>query len=87
MGSRWEWMWQTSSGEYPIWCKFVRVILGGLTQSWATRAEIQRKDVELDQALQDRETATSELESTLETVQKELAQVKEERDTLGASCH
>ncbi len=51
------------------------------------RAEIQRKDVELDQALQDRETATSELESTLEAVQKELAQVKEERDALGAYRH
>ncbi|KAI0826824.1 hypothetical protein BC628DRAFT_1319381 [Trametes gibbosa] len=47
------------------------------------RADIQRKDVELDQALQDRETATSELESTVETVQKELSQVKEERNALG----
>ncbi|KAI0667763.1 hypothetical protein C8Q78DRAFT_1052496 [Trametes maxima] len=47
-----------------------------------TRAEIQRKDVELDQALQDRETVTSELEATVETVQKELAQVKEEKYAL-----
>lgn len=47
------------------------------------RADIQRKDVELDQALQDRETATSELESSAETLQKELSQVKEERDSLG----
>ncbi|KAI0647815.1 hypothetical protein C8Q79DRAFT_924901 [Trametes meyenii] len=47
-----------------------------------TRAEIQRKDVELDQALQDRETATSELEATVEAVQKELAQVKEEKHAL-----
>ncbi len=55
------------------------------------RAEIQRKEIELDQALQDRETATSELESTLETVQKDLAQVKEEKDAIGTSrvlwCH
>ena len=71
-----------------------RLILGQASDTEAAqreledaRAEIQRKDVELDQALQDRETATSELESTLETVQKELAQVKEERDALGASCH
>ena len=35
------------------------------------RAEIQRKDIELDQAIQDRETATAGLEDTLETVQKE----------------
>ena len=47
------------------------------------KADIQRKDVELDQALQDRETASSELQSTLETVQKELAQVKQEKDSLG----
>lgn len=48
------------------------------------RADIQRKDVELDQALQDRETASSELQSTLGTLQKELEQVKQEKDSLGA---
>ena len=68
-----------------------RLLVGQAADSDATqreleeaRAEIQRKDIELDQALQDRETATSELESTLESVQQELAQMKEERDALGA---
>ena len=51
------------------------------------RAEIQRKDIELDQAIQDRETATAGLEDTLETVQKELAQVKHEKDELGTQPH
>ncbi|KAM5539450.1 hypothetical protein V8D89_006902 [Ganoderma adspersum] len=46
------------------------------------QANIQRKDVELDQALQDRETASSELQSTTEAVQKELEQVKQEKETL-----
>ncbi|EIW59409.1 uncharacterized protein TRAVEDRAFT_121374 [Trametes versicolor FP-101664 SS1] len=68
-----------------------RVLLSHATDSESAqreleeaRADIQRKDVELDQALQDRETATSELESSAETLQKELAQVKEERDSLAA---
>lgn len=47
------------------------------------RAEVEKKDVELDQALQDRESLSRDLEATLEGVQKELAQVKQERDQLG----
>lgn len=50
-----------------------------------TKAEVERKDVELDQALQDRETGTKELEATLETVRDELKQAKQERDEAGAS--
>ena len=49
-----------------------------------TRADIERKDVELDQAIQDRETATSGMETVLDRVQKELSQVKQEKDALGA---
>lgn len=45
-----------------------------------TKAELQRKDVELDQALQDRESATRELETLSENVQSELRQVKQEKD-------
>ena len=47
------------------------------------RADLSRKDVELDQALQDRETATRDLEATLEGVQKELDQVKQEKEDIG----
>lgn len=49
-----------------------------------TKAEVERKDVELDQALQDKETGTKELEATLENVQNELKQAKQERDEIGA---
>ncbi|EPQ51089.1 hypothetical protein GLOTRDRAFT_66309 [Gloeophyllum trabeum ATCC 11539] len=49
------------------------------------RAESERKDVELDQALQDRDTATKELEATLEATQKELQQVKEENSRLATT--
>jgi nucleoprotein TPR len=48
------------------------------------RAELERKEVELDQALQDRETAVKELEGNFEKLQDELQQVKQERDQLGA---
>lgn len=47
------------------------------------RAEGERKDVELDQALQDRESHTRELESSLDALQIELKEVKQERDQLG----
>ncbi|KAL6308319.1 hypothetical protein BKA93DRAFT_560042 [Sparassis latifolia] len=50
-----------------------------------TRAEFERKEIELDQALQDRESTTAELEATLEGVQKELAQVKQEKEELATS--
>ncbi|TFK52180.1 hypothetical protein OE88DRAFT_1367940 [Heliocybe sulcata] len=48
------------------------------------RAESERKDVELDQALQDKETAAKEADANVEAAQKELKQVKEERDQLAA---
>ncbi|KAI0338862.1 hypothetical protein BDW22DRAFT_1362157 [Trametopsis cervina] len=49
------------------------------------RAEVQRKEVELDQALQDRETASNELESVSEGLQNELRQVKQEKEEIVAS--
>ncbi|KAJ4482315.1 hypothetical protein J3R30DRAFT_3402901 [Lentinula aciculospora] len=49
------------------------------------RAEAERKDVELDQALQDREQSSKEMEQQAERLQEELSQVKQERDHLLAS--
>lgn len=46
------------------------------------RANAERKDVELDQALQDREQTSTVLESQIETLQTELKGVKAERDAL-----
>ena len=51
------------------------------------RAEADRKDIELDQAIQDGETKTKDLEDSLDTLQKEVAVIKEERDQLGACPH
>lgn len=48
-----------------------------------TKAEVQRKEVELDQALQDRETVSKELETVSESFQTELRQVKQEKDDIG----
>jgi len=48
-----------------------------------TRAELERKEVELDQALQDKESSAKDLETSVEVVYEELAQVKQERDHLG----
>lgn len=45
--------------------------------------ETEKKEVELDQALQDRESATKELEGSVESLQEELNLVKRERDELG----
>jgi nucleoprotein TPR len=50
-----------------------------------SRAENERKDVELDQALQDRESSVASLEAQVKTLQEEVAKVKEERNTLGES--
>jgi nucleoprotein TPR len=47
------------------------------------RAEVERKDVELDQALQDRESMAKELELSLEVAHKEVKQIGQERDQLG----
>ncbi|KAG6376921.1 hypothetical protein JVT61DRAFT_953 [Boletus reticuloceps] len=49
------------------------------------RADIQRKDIELDQAIQDGETKTKDLEETVDTLQKEATTSKQERDQLVAS--
>ena len=50
-----------------------------------SRAEVERKDIELDQALQDRESSVSSLETQVKSLQEELAKVKEERNTFGKS--
>jgi nucleoprotein TPR len=50
-----------------------------------SRAENERKDVELDQALQDRESSASSLEVQVKALQEELEKVKQERNTLGES--
>lgn len=47
------------------------------------RAEAEKKDVELDQALQDREQSSKDTELQVEQIQEELNQVKQERDHLG----
>ncbi|EGN98500.1 hypothetical protein SERLA73DRAFT_169454 [Serpula lacrymans var. lacrymans S7.3] len=47
------------------------------------QGEIDRKDVELDQALQDRESQTREYESSLEIVHNQLNDAKREREQLG----
>ncbi|KAI9435095.1 hypothetical protein H4582DRAFT_2080017 [Lactarius indigo] len=50
-----------------------------------SRAENERKDVELDQALQDRESSVSSLESQVKGLQEELTKVKQDRDALASS--
>jgi nucleoprotein TPR len=47
------------------------------------QADGERKDVELEQALQDRETAQKEFQVTIEQQQAEVTQLKQERDQLG----
>jgi nucleoprotein TPR len=47
------------------------------------KAEIEKREVELDQALQDKESVSRESEAQVESVHKELAQLKQERDQLG----
>jgi hypothetical protein len=48
------------------------------------RADTERKDIELDQALQDKESLSNDLEASVESIHKELQQVKQERDQLGS---
>jgi nucleoprotein TPR len=48
-----------------------------------SRAENERKDVELDQALQDRESSVSSLEAQVKGFQEELTKVKQDRNALG----
>jgi nucleoprotein TPR len=50
-----------------------------------SRAENEKKDVELDQALQDRESSVSSLEVQVKALQEELASVTQERNVLGES--
>jgi nucleoprotein TPR len=49
------------------------------------RADSERKDIELDQALQDRESSVSSLDARVKGLQEELTKAKQERDTLGES--
>ncbi|KAJ6621758.1 hypothetical protein B0H10DRAFT_944117 [Mycena sp. CBHHK59/15] len=49
------------------------------------RAEAERMEVELDQALQDKEAISKEMEGSAESLQGELRQVKQERDELLSS--
>ena len=58
---------------------------GALRDLEESRAENERKDVELDQALQDRESSVSSLDVQVKALQEELVRVKQERDTLGES--
>lgn len=67
-----------------------RTLLAHVTQLDATtheveelRAETEKKEVELDQAYQDRENDKKELENLADHLQKELKSVKAERDELG----
>ncbi|KAF7966387.1 hypothetical protein HWV62_38883 [Athelia sp. TMB] len=47
------------------------------------RAEAERKDVELDQALQDKESQAKEYEASLEAMQKDTNNLKQEKEQLG----
>lgn len=47
-----------------------------------TRAEVEKKDIELDQALQDKESVSKEFEASLEAASDEMRQIKLERDQL-----
>ena len=67
-----------------------RTLLAHVTQLDATtheveelRAEAEKKEVELDQAYQDRENDKKELENLTDNLRKELKTVKSERDELG----
>lgn len=50
----------------------------------ALEAEAERKEIELDQALQDRENLLSELDVNVKDVQDELAKVKAEKEEIGS---
>ncbi|KAJ3503028.1 hypothetical protein NLJ89_g8615 [Agrocybe chaxingu] len=50
-----------------------------------TQGELQRKEIELEQAMQDQESSASELQATVETIREELSQVKQERGQLAES--
>ena len=48
------------------------------------RAELERKDIEPDQVLQDKEGLSKDLEASVEAAIEELNLVKQERDQLGS---
>lgn len=50
------------------------------------KADSERKDIELDQALQDKEGFFKDMESSIEKVQEELEKSQAERSKLGTSC-
>ena len=52
-----------------------------------SRAEVEKKDVELDQALQDRESMSKELEQSQESALVQLEKAKREKDQLGTHCN
>lgn len=67
-----------------------RILLAQVAENDATqrdledaRAEVERKEVELDQAFQDSETKTKDLENSLENMQNQLNALKGEREQLG----
>ena len=51
------------------------------------RADAERKDIELDQALQDRETTSKDVEVALEAAHNEATRAKQERDEVGLYIH
>ncbi|KAG2344469.1 hypothetical protein BDR05DRAFT_975520 [Suillus weaverae] len=69
-----------------------RLLLAQVTETNATqrdleeaRAEVERREVELDQAYQDAENKTNNLETSLENVQSQLTVTKQEKEQLAAS--
>ncbi|KAG1824960.1 hypothetical protein EV424DRAFT_710307 [Suillus variegatus] len=69
-----------------------RLLLAQVTETNATqrdleeaRAEVERREVELDQAYQDAENKTKNLETSLENVQSQLTVTRQEKEQLAAS--
>jgi hypothetical protein len=60
-------------------------LAGATSELEEARAQIVRKDVELDQALQDKESAVSELEKSVEVARNEFKRAVQQRDELNAS--
>lgn len=70
-----------------------RLLLAQVAETNATqrdleeaRAEVERREVELDQAYQDAENKTKSLETSLENVQSQLTVTKQEKEQLGRYC-
>ncbi|KAG2753160.1 hypothetical protein P692DRAFT_20797402 [Suillus brevipes Sb2] len=68
-----------------------RLLLAQVTETNATqrdleeaRAEVERREVELDQAYQDAENKTKSLETSLENVQSQLTVTRQEKEQLAA---